>query len=318
MGKAGIVAIGLMGASALCGAQERYPSRSVEIVNSFAPGGTADLNVRALQAAAEKVLGQPLVETFRQGGGGIVGTAEVARSAPDGYKLLVVSSGELTAGPNLTQTSYSLDSFDFICRVSSRPYGFVVRADAPWRGFAEFRQDVSRNPGKYTIGTTPRGGVFLTAQHLIHRGGMQLLPVPYGGSGPYLMAVLSGQVNAAWAPLPSTESYLRSGQMRLLAITGPERVKDYPAVPTFKELGIDSPFVLWIGIVAPKGLPPERLSFLRDACAKIVEDPGYHQLAAKYAIEIAYAPPDVFEKQVRDEFVVFQSLVKELGLKAGK
>lgn len=315
MAKAGIVALGLIGVSALCSAQT-YPSRPIEIVNSFAPGGTADLNVRALQPAAEKLLGQPLVETFRQGGGGTVGSSEVARSAPDGYKLLVVSSGELTAGPNLVKTTYSLDSFDFVCRVSSRPYGFVVKADAPWRDFAEFRRDVSQHPGKYTIGTTPRGGVFLTAQHLIHRGGMQLLPVPYGGSGPYLMAVLSGEVNAAWAPLPSTESYLRAGQMRLLAVTGRERLKDHAAVPTFKELGIDSPFVLWIGIVAPKGMAPERLSFLRDACARITQEPSFHQLAAKYGIEAAYAPAEEFEKQVRDEFVVFQSLVQELGLKA--
>jgi tripartite-type tricarboxylate transporter receptor subunit TctC len=295
-------------------ATENYPSRPIEIVNSFAPGGTADINVRALQPAAEKALGQPLVQTFRQGGGGIVGTTEVARSAPDGYKLLVVSSGELTAGPNLARTTYTLDSFDFICRVSSRPYGFVVKASAPWHGFAEFRRDVAQHPGKYTIGTTPQGGVFLTAQHLIHRGGMQLLPVPYGGSGPYLTAVLGGQVDAAWAPLPSAEGYLRSGQMRLLAITGPARVKDYPDVPTFRELGIDSPFVLWIGIVAPKGLPPERRSFLRDACARMVKDPGYQHAAAKYAIDISYASGEEFEKQVRDEFTVFQGLVRELGL----
>ena len=317
MAKTGIVAVGLIGFSTLCAAQT-YPSKPVEIVNSFAPGGTADLNVRALQPAAEKVLGQPLVETFRQGGGGTVGTSEVARSTPDGYKLLVVSSGELTAGPNLVKTTYSLDSFDFVCRVSSRPYGFVVKADAPWRDFAEFRRDVSQHPGKYTIGTTPRGGVFLTAQHLIHRGGMQLLPVPYGGSGPYLMAVLSGEVNAAWAPLPSAESYLRAGQMRLLAVTGPERLEDHAGVPTFKELGIDSPFVLWIGIVAPKGLPPERLSFLRDACARITKEPSFRQLSAKYGIAPAYAGAEEFEKQVRDEFVVFQSLVQELGLKANK
>lgn len=315
MVKSVIVAVCIMTASGLCGAAETYPSRPIEIVNSFAPGGTADLNVRALQPAAQKVLGVPLVQTFRQGGGGIVGSAEVARSNPDGYKLLVVSSGELTAGPNLVKTSYSLDSFDFICRVSSRPYGFVVRADAPWPDFTAFRRDVSEHPGKYTIGTTPRGGVFLTAQHLIHRGGMRLLPVPYGGSGPYLTAVLAGQVDAAWAPLPSAEGYLRSGQMRLLAVTGPKRVMDYPSVPTFNELGIDSPFVLWIGIVAPKGLPPERLSFLRKACAKIVEDPTTHDIAAKYAIDLSYAPATEFEKQVRDEFVVFHGLVKELGLK---
>ena len=111
----------LVAAGIGCAAAQTYPSRPIEIVNSFAPGGTADLNVRALQASAEKVLGQPLVQTFRQGGGGIVGTTEVATSAPDGYKLLVVSSGELTAGPNLAKTTYTLDSFDFIGRVSSRP-----------------------------------------------------------------------------------------------------------------------------------------------------------------------------------------------------
>src|SRR5687767_6251826 len=112
-----------------------YPSRPIEIVNSFAPGGTADLNVRALQAGAEKALGQVLVQTFRQGGGGIVGTTEVATSTPDGYKLLVVSPGELTAGPNLAKTTYTLDSFSFVGRVSSRPYGFVIKSDASWRTF---------------------------------------------------------------------------------------------------------------------------------------------------------------------------------------
>ena len=291
-----------------------YPAKPIEIVNSFAPGGTADLNVRALQAGADKVLGQPLVQTFRQGGGGIVGTTEVANSAPDGYKLLVVSPGELTAGPNLAKTTYTLDSFTFIGRVSSRPYGFVIKSDAPWRDFVEFRRDVAKNPGKYTIGTTPQGGVFLTAQHLIRRGGMELVPVPYGGSGPYLTAVLGGHVNAAWAPLTSAESYLRGNQMRLLAVTGPERVKGYPSVPTFKELGIDSPFVLWIGVVGPRGMAPDRVAYLRKALAEMVKEPAYQQAAEKLGVEIAYAPADEFEQQVREEDRVFRGLVKELGL----
>jgi tripartite-type tricarboxylate transporter receptor subunit TctC len=295
-------------------AAQPYPSRPIEIVNSFAPGGTADLNVRALQTGAEKALGQVLVQTFRQGGGGMIGSTEVANAAPDGYKLLVVSPGELTAGPNLAKASYSLDSFAFIGRVSSRPYGFVVRTDAPWKDFQEFRRDVAQSPGKYTIGTTPQGGVFLTAQHLVRRGGLDLVPVPYGGSGPYLTAVLGGHVNAAWAPLTSAESYLRGGQMRLLAVTGPDRVSGYPSVPTFKELGIDSPFVLWIGVVAPKGIPADRLAFLRDAFARIVKDPVYLQAAEKLGVEVAYAPAEEFERQVRDEDQVFRALVKDLGL----
>jgi len=291
-----------------------FPSHPIEIVNSFAPGGANDLNVRALQVAAERFLGQPLVQIFKQGGGGIVGSTEVANAPADGYKLLVVTSGELTAGPNLTKTSYSLDSFAFVARVSSRPYGFVVRSDAPWKAFAEFRSAAAREPGKYTIGTTPQGGVFLSAQHLIRRGGLELVPVPYGGSGPYLTAVLGGHVNAAWAPLTSAEAYIRSGQMRLLAVTGPSRTAGYPDVPTFKELGIDSPFVLWVGIVAPRAIPPERLAFLREGVAHIATDPAYLQAARKAGVEVAYAPGEEFEKQVREEDRVFRALTAELGL----
>ena len=291
-----------------------YPSKPIEIVNSFSPGGTSDLNVRSLQQAAEKVMGQPLVQTFRQGGGGLVGTADVARSEPDGYKLLVVTSGELTAGPALAKTSYSLDSFAFIGRISSRAYGFVVRSDARWKTFEEFRKDATQNPDKYTIGTAPRGGVFLTAQHLIRHGGLKLVAVPYGGSGPYLTAVLGGHVDGAWAPLTSAESYIRAGQMRVLAVTGNERDKTYPQIPTFRELGVDSPFVLWVGVVAPKGVPADRLTFLRRSLAAMVKEPSFLRATEKVGVEVAYAPAEEFEKQVREEDRVFRALAKELGL----
>ncbi|MSQ55460.1 MAG: tripartite tricarboxylate transporter substrate binding protein [Betaproteobacteria bacterium] len=299
---------------ALEAAAQPFPTRPVEIVNAFAAGGANDLNVRALQVAAERILGQPLVQTFRQGGGGIVGTAEVAGAAPDGYKLLVVTSGELTAAPNLAKTSYSLDSFAFLGRISSRPYGFVVRHDAAWKTFEEFRRAAARDPDRYTIGTTPQGGVFLTAQHLVRRGGLRLVPVPYGGSGPYLTAVLGGHVDAAWAPLTSADSYLRANQMRLLALTGPSRASAYPDAPTFAELGIDAPFVLWVGLVAPRGLPPERLSFLRESLARMLQDPAYLQAAGRFGVEPAYAPADAFERQVREEDQVFRALVRDLGL----
>src|SRR3954470_14993767 len=126
----------LMCASTLASAQA-FPARPIEVINAFAQGGANDLNVRALQIPAEKILGQPLVQIFKQGGGGIVGTTEVATASPDGYKILVVTSGELTAAPNLVKTSYALDSFAFLGRISSKPYALVVRSDAPWKTFNE-------------------------------------------------------------------------------------------------------------------------------------------------------------------------------------
>jgi tripartite-type tricarboxylate transporter receptor subunit TctC len=300
--------------TALPGIAQSYPDKPIEIINSFSPGGTSDLNIRALEAAASRVLGQPLVQTFKQGGGGITGSTEVAHSKPDGYRLLIVTPGELTAAPNLAKTTYSLDSFDFIAQLSTNPYGLAVRSDAPWKDFEEFRRSIIAQPDKHTFGTAPRGGVFLAVQHLIRHGNLRVRLVPYGGSGPYITAVLGGHVDAALAPVTSTEQHLKAGTLRLLAVTGGIRLKDHPDVPTLRELGIDSPFELWVGIVGPKGIPPERLAHLRDSFARITRDPAYLKAAEKLSVGVAYLPTAEFEKRVRDEDREFKLLVKELGL----
>ena len=291
-----------------------FPSKPIELVNGFAPGGANDLNARALQVSAERIFGQPLVQTFRQGGGGVVGTAEVANAAPDGYKLLLVSSGELTAAPNLTKTSYSLDHFTFLGRLSSKPYALVVKGDAPWGKINELLKATSSEPGKYTIGTTPTGGMFLTAQYLIRRAGVPLTTVPYGGAGPALTGLLGGHIHSVWAPLAAAESHIRAGTLRLLAVSGPGRTSGHPDIPSFNEIGIDAPHVQWIGVVGPKGIPADRLAFLRERFARITKDPAYRQAAEKLGIEVSYASGEEFEKQVREEDHAFKALVKDIGL----
>ena len=293
---------------------QSFPTRPIEVVNAFAPGGANDLNVRALQISAEKVLGVPLVQTYRQGGGGIVGTTDVANAAPDGYKLLVVTSGELTAAPNLAKTTYTLDSFAFIARISSKPYALVVKGDAPWKNIEDFLAATRQPDSRNTIGTTPAGGMFLTAQYLIRRGGVKLTTVPYGGAGPALTAVLGGHIDSVWAPLAAAEGQIKSGALRALAVSGNERVRGHEQVPTFKELGIDSPYVQWTGLVAPKGLPPERLKLLRDAVPRMLKDPGYLQTTERFGIDVSYAPAEEFEKQVRSENDVFRALVRDFDL----
>lgn len=293
---------------------QQFPSKPIEIVNSYAPGGANDLNVRALQVAAERILGVQLVQTFRQGGGGVVGSTEVARATPDGYKLLVVTSGELTAAPNLTKTTYSLDSFAFIGRISSKPYGVVVKADAPWKDISEFLRATKERPDKHTVGTTPSGGMFLTAKHFIIRGGVPLTTVPYGGAGPALVGVLGGHIDSVWAPLAAAESQIKSGALRLLAVSGPARVNGHETVPTLKEFGIEAPFVQWTGIVTPRGVPAERIAFLRDALARIAKDEAYLRATEKTGIDVAYLPAQAFEKQVREEDQAFKALVKDLGI----
>jgi tripartite-type tricarboxylate transporter receptor subunit TctC len=304
----------LLASCAVAVQAQGFPTRPVEIVNAFAPGGANDLNVRAMQVVAEKVLGQPLVQTFRQGGGGIVGSVDVANATPDGYKLLVVTSGELTAAPNLAKTSYTLDSFAFIGRISAKPYALVVKNDAPWKNIRELLQATSAQAGKVTVGTTPAGGMFLTAQYLIKRGGVQLTTVPYGGAGPALTAVLGGHIDSVWAPLAAAEAQIKAGGLRALAMTGPVRVKGHEDTPTFREIGIDAPYVQWTGFVAPRGTPPERLAVLRDALARTAKEPAYLQTAEKFGIDVSYASAEEFEKQVREEDRAFKALVTDLGL----
>lgn len=293
---------------------QAYPSKPIEVINAFAPGGANDINVRALQLAAERVLGQALVQIFKQGGGGVVGSAEVAAAAPDGYKLLVVTSGELTAAPNLAKTSYSLDSFAFVGRISSKPYAVVVKRDAPWPGFAELLRATKEQPGRHTIGTTPAGGMFLTAQYFIKRGGVQLTTVPFGGAGPALTAVLGGHIDSVWAPMSAAESQVRAGALRMLVVSGRERVRDHPDVPSVKEFGIDNPYVQWTGIVAPRGIAPERLAFLREGFVRLTRDSGYLEAAAKLGVEVAHASGEEFERQVREEDRAFKALVVDLGI----
>lgn len=290
-----------------------FPARPVEVVNAFAPGGANDLNVRAMQVVAERVLGQPLVQTFRQGGGGIVGSADVANAPPDGYKILVVTSGELTAAPNLAKTTYSLDSFAFLGRISAKPYALVVKNDAAWKNFGELLAAAKAPGGKVTVGTTPAGGMFLTAQYFIKRGGVPLTTVPYGGAGPALTAVLGGHIDSVWAPLAAAEAQIRAGGLRAVGMSGAARVKGHD-VPTFRELGIEAPYVQWIGFVAPRATPNERLAVLREAIYRIAKEPDFVKTAEKLGIEVSYASADEFEKQVREEDRAFKALVTELGL----
>jgi tripartite-type tricarboxylate transporter receptor subunit TctC len=189
-----------------------------------------------------------------------------------------------------------------------------VRKDAPWKDFKEFQAATKAEPGKILMGTTPRGGAFLAARDVIRRAGLQVTVVPYSGSGPYVTAVLGGHVAAAIAPVTSLESHLAGGTLRMLAVTGPKRLPDHPNVPSFSEFGIDAPFALWVGLVAPKDVPANRLAYLREHIAKITKDPEYLAAAKKLGIAVDYAPPDEFEKQVRAESKSFNALVKELGL----
>jgi tripartite-type tricarboxylate transporter receptor subunit TctC len=175
-------------------------------------------------------------------------------------------------------------------------------------------QSVKIQPNAHTIGTTPTGGMFLTAQYFIRRGNVALTTVPFGGAGPALTAVLGGHIDSVWAPLAAAESHVRAGTVKVLAVSGPGRTSGHPDIPSFSELGVDAPHVQWIGVVGPKGISADRLKFLRDAFVRITKDPEYQKAATKLGIDVAYGTAEEFERQVREEDRAFKTLVQDLGL----
>lgn len=312
---ASVVFAGLAAGIANPVASQSYPSRPIEIINSVNPGGGTDLNVRALQVAAERALGQPLVQVFKPGGAGTIAVSDVVNAPPDGYKLLVATPGELIVVPNVLKTPYSAASFSYIARISSKPYGIVVNSKSPWKTLEDMRRDSDREPNKYTIGTTQAGAVFVTVKDILRRGNIKLTTVPFSGAGPYLISLLGGHIDSALSPMAAAESYLKARTMRLLAVTGPSRMTNHKDVPTLNELGIDIPYVQWVGVVAPKGLPQDRLALLTQAFGQIVKDPVFLETAAKLGLEVAYASGEEFEKQVRQENELIRELVDDLKIK---
>ena len=308
-----VVAASLLGLASSSAAQEAYPTKPIEVVNSFAAGGINDLTFRAISTVVEKYLGQPMVQQIKAGGGGAVGTTEAALARPDGYKLLIASAGELVVAPNISKVSYTLDSFVPIARMVTASYTIVVRADARWGDIEQFIKEAKERPGQLSLATT-RGGGYITLADFQNKAGVSLNHVPYPGFGPSLVALLGGHVDSALISTPVAEPQVQAGKARMLALTGPVRVDAYRNVPTLKELGIDVSFTQWVGMFAPRAIAPERLARLRSAFERVVKDQEFLARSAQLGVSISYLPGPEFLSAIQKEDVEVRALVKQLGI----
>ncbi|MBI2529195.1 MAG: tripartite tricarboxylate transporter substrate binding protein [Candidatus Rokubacteria bacterium] len=290
--------------------QDGFPSQPIEIVSPYPPGGPTDRTAQALASAAQKHLGQRLVVVFKPGGGGAIGATYAAKAKADGYTLFLPSPGDTTVKPNQTKVSYSYRDFVPIARVSRSPYVLAVRADSPWKTIEEFVADAKKR--QLSVATLAPGSLVRIAMEMFHRAaGIRLTQVPHTGFGPTTAALLGSHVDAAETVVPSIAPQVEAGKARVLAITGPARVKELPNVPTFKEARYDIPFSVWIGVSAPAGTPPERVAFLRQAFAKIINDPDFLAAAGKLDVTPAYASGEELGQWIEQEDALVKKLLKE-------
>lgn len=293
-----------------------YPSRPVTLVVPWASGGTTDIGMRALASATEKYLKQKIIVENRPGAGGVLGPQQVAQnSAPDGYTLVQIP---ITVFRLPFMRKMSLDAtndFTYIIGVSGYTFGVVVRHDAPWKSFRELIDYARANPGKINYGTPGAGtSLHITMEQIAKQEGIRWVHVPFKGTSETTGALIGGHIDAV-ADATGWASLVNAGQLRLLVLWTGARSKNWPDVPTLREIGIDmvsnSPF----GIAGPKGMDPAVVKIIHDAFKKGAEDPAYLEAAAKLDQEPAYMDTDAYRRYVAAQLVEQKKLIEDLGLR---
>ena len=238
------------------GAQE-YPSKSIEVMVGFAPGGGTDMIARAVADAAPKYFGQPLVVNNKTGATGTIRPQYVYISKPDGYTILVAGGSETVSIPHFKSLSFNpIEDFVPVIRFMVERIGFYVRTDSPWKTMKDFMADAKANPEKYTYATAGIGGLHhATVVVTEKRTGIRLIHVPQKGGAENLTALAGSHVHVAMASPNEAYALVQGGRVRCLAFTSLDRSPTEPNTPTMRELGNDVYIENQKGFVVPKGVP---------------------------------------------------------------
>jgi tripartite-type tricarboxylate transporter receptor subunit TctC len=252
----------------------KYPTRAIHIVVGFTPGGGNDIIARIVGQKLSESLSQPVIIDNKPGGGAIVATEYVAKSAPDGYTLLVGASGAMAINPAVyAKLPYDpVRDFAPISELGSFPLILVVNASSPIKSVAELVAFAKANPDK-TNYSSSSAAFQLVTELFKQKTGAPMQEIPYKGANDSVMAVISGQVTATIADAGPVSSQVRGGQVRALAVAAPVRTEDLPDVPTMKEAGADVDAVLWSGIFAPRRTPPAIVRKLEGELMRIARLP---------------------------------------------
>lgn len=313
---AGLALAALFPAEWIAAAQaQTFPARPVTLIVPWPAGGTTDVGMRALASAAEKHLGQSIVIENRPGGSGTLGPGQMAATAkPDGYTLAQIPIS-IFRFPFMQKTTFDpAVDFTYIIGVSGYTFGVVVKDDAPWKTFQDLTAAAKADPGKINYGTPGTGtSLHIAMEQIAKRQGLKWTHVPFKGNADAMNALLGGHIHAladssGWAQL------VNAGRFRLLVTWGAARTKNWPAVPTLREIGIDmvanSPF----GIAGPKGMDPKVVKVLHDAFKKGLEDPSYVEAMAKLDMERFYLSSEDYQKFALQQIEEARHFIAELGL----
>jgi tripartite-type tricarboxylate transporter receptor subunit TctC len=310
-----------LAAAALCSAAyaQDYPTKPVRIVVPFAPGGPNDIIARLVAQKLTETWGQPFLVENRAGAGGNIGTDFVAKSAPDGYILLSAGPGSLIINPLIGKVPYdTVRDFAPITLMARAPNALVVHPSLPARSVKELIALARTQPGAINYGSGGNGSTpHLSAALFAAMAGVTLTHVPYKGTAPATADLVGGQVQIAFLGIPAVLPHLKSGRLRVLAVTGLRRSPELPDVPTVDESGVPGYEVSpWYGLLAPAGAPRTVVTRLSAESAKIVRASEVREKLALQGAEAEGSTPEEYAAAIRADTATWARVVEQTGLRA--
>jgi tripartite-type tricarboxylate transporter receptor subunit TctC len=299
---------------------QSYPNKPVKLVVPFAAGGTTDIVARVVAAKITPHFnGQTMVVENKGGGGGVIGAAETARAAPDGYSLGVATVSTIATVPAVQpKTPYKpLTDFTPIINMAATPNVITVHPSFPAKDFQDFLAELKKNPDKYSFASTGHGSItHLLMELFMSITGTKMTHVAYKGAGPALNDVVGGQVPIMLDNLPSSLPHIKSGRLVPIAVMAPERLKELPDVPTLKEVGLEPVNrMAFYGVYGPKNLPKEVVHKVNDAVKKTLEDPTARARIEETGSIVVGNTPQEFADQIKAEYDIYHKVVEERQIK---
>lgn len=310
------IAIGVSAAPELH-AQAAYPERPVKIVVGFAPGGTNDILARYMAGKLQERLGQPFVVENRPGAASAVGTGFVAKSNPDGYTLLVSSSGGLTVNP-VTMKNLAYDpekDFEPIALLSTFPLVVTANARLPFSNYSGLVDYAKRSRKGELNHASITSSFQLVAEMLADHSNVKFTHINYRGSGPALAALLGGEIDFAVVDIAAAVGHLKAGTLKALAVTTPKRSSALPDVPTVAETGFKGfDATIWTGLLAPKGTPEPVLAKLRNTVNAILAEKDTVQKFTELGMEPGNTDGGALSRRISSDIRQWGAIAKKAGI----
>jgi tripartite-type tricarboxylate transporter receptor subunit TctC len=315
----GLLTLGLL-CSSLALAQSNYPSKPIRIIVPLAAGSAVDNAARIVAQKMGQNMGQAFVIENQAGAAGLIGAGNVAKAAPDGYTLGGFNDSIMTMLPNLNPKMPwdILRDFEAVSLVATVEWGLVVGADAPQKSAADLIATARKSPGQINYGSGGNGSPQHIAMALFaSQAGISMTHVPYKGATQAAMGVAGNEVHAAFQGIATVNSLIKAGKVRLIGVTTPRRMPQFPDVPTVSESGLPGfEFNSWFALMAPAGTPKAILQTLHTEITRALADPEVREKLNAQGLTPRGTSPDELAKAMRTQLARYGALIKQAGITA--